>query len=65
MENFCRAHYRNGQKHEELSHANDTLNQPLDRVNRQFHAEQPNQLWGSKLHLCFDLAELVVCGLRR
>ena len=36
---------------------------PLDRVNRQFKADRPNQLWVSD-HLRFDLAGLVVCGLR-
>jgi len=44
--------------------AHDTLSQPLDRVNRQFHAERPNQLWGSRLHLCFDLAGPAVYGFR-
>ena len=28
---------------------------PLDRVNRQFKAERPNQLWVSDLRRCLDL----------
>jgi len=27
--------------------ADDALERPLDRVNRQFHADRPNQLWVS------------------
>jgi transposase InsO family protein len=42
---------------------------PLDRVNRQFTADRPNQLWVSDftfgLHVCVDLAGLAVRGLRR
>ena len=37
---------------------------PLDRVNRQFRAERPNQLWVSDLRLPLDLAGLALCGLR-
>ena len=36
---------------------------PLDRVNRQFKAERPNQL-GFGLHLCLHLARLAVRCLR-
>ena len=36
---------------------------PLDRVNRRFRAQQPNQLW-SALSPRLDLAGLRVCGLR-
>jgi transposase InsO family protein len=35
---------------------------PLDRVNRQFTADRPNQLWVSDL--CFDVAGQVVRCLR-
>jgi len=41
--------------------ADETTSQPLDRVNRQFHAERQNQLWVLRLHLRFDLTGLVVC----
>ena len=34
---------------------------PLDRVNRQFRAERPNQLWVSDLRVRLDLAGLALC----
>jgi hypothetical protein len=37
---------------------------PLDRVNRQFKAERPNQLWVADFTLRLDLAGLRVRGLR-
>ena len=37
---------------------------PLNRVNRQFRAEQPNQLWVSDLRVRLNLARLAVRGLR-
>jgi putative transposase len=36
---------------------------PLDRVNRQFKADRPNQLWVG-LHVRVDLAGLAIRGLR-
>ena len=38
----------------------------LDRVNRQFKADRPNQLWvmGVGLHIFLDLAGLAIRGLR-
>ena len=38
---------------------------PLDKVNRQFRAERPNQLWVSDLRLRLDLTRLAVRGLCR
>ena len=37
---------------------------PLDKVNRQFHASRPNELWGLRLYLRFNVAGLAVRGLR-
>ena len=37
---------------------------PLDKVNRQFRANRPNQLWVSDLRVRLDLARLAVRGLR-
>ena len=36
---------------------------PLDRVNRQFRADRPNQLWVSDLRRCLDLAGLALRGI--
>ena len=37
---------------------------PLDRVNRQFKADRPNQLWVSDFTYRLNLARLAVRGLR-
>ena len=37
---------------------------PLDRVNRQFKADRPNQLWVADLRLRLELAGLCVRGFR-
>ena len=42
--------------------ADDAASRPMDRVNRQFRAERPNQLWVSDF--TYDLAGLAVRGLR-
>ena len=36
---------------------------PLDRVNRQFRTDRPNQLWVSDLRRCLDLAGLALRGI--
>jgi putative transposase len=36
---------------------------PADRVDRQFAATRPNQLWVRRFHLRGDVARLCLCGL--